>query len=72
MRALHFAFATANLAWQSAFLFIATHFPLFIASSSASERSTRVWIPVLPLELLPHAAARCEDDRYEVYTKLLA
>jgi hypothetical protein len=33
-----------------------------------------VWIPVLPvlLELLPHAATRCEDHRYEVHTKLLA
>ena len=28
--------------------------------------STPVWIPVLPLELpvLPHAASRCEDNRY--------
>ncbi len=37
MRALHFAIATANQACQSAFLFIATHFPMFIASSSAAS-----------------------------------
>ena len=34
MRALQFA--TANLASQSAFLFLATHGPIFIASSSSA------------------------------------
>ena len=35
MRALQFATATANLACQNAFLFVATHGPMCIASSSA-------------------------------------
>ena len=36
MRALPFATATANLASQNAFLFLATHGPIFIASSSSA------------------------------------
>ena len=38
MLALHwqFATATANLASQNAFLFVATHGPIFIASSSSA------------------------------------
>jgi hypothetical protein len=36
MRALQFATATANLACQNAFLFLATHGPMCIASSSAA------------------------------------
>ena len=36
MRALQFATATANLASQNAFLFLATHGPSFIASSSSA------------------------------------
>jgi hypothetical protein len=36
MRALQFATATANLASQNAFLFLATHGPIFIASSSSA------------------------------------
>ena len=36
MRALQFAIATANLACQSALPFLATHGPMFIASSSAA------------------------------------
>jgi hypothetical protein len=34
MLALQFATVTANLASQNAFLFLATHGPIFIASSS--------------------------------------
>ena len=34
MLALQFATATANLASQNAFLFLATHGPIFIAASS--------------------------------------
>ena len=71
MLALQFAAATANLASQNAFLFLATHGPIFIASSSSA---TRVWIPVSPLdsELLSHPSTRCEDNRYKVHTTLLA
>jgi hypothetical protein len=36
MLALQFATATANLASQNAFLFLATHGPIFIASSSSA------------------------------------
>ena len=36
MPALQFATATANLASQNAFLFLATHGPIFIASSSSA------------------------------------
>ena len=36
MRALQFATATANLASQNAFLFLVTHGPIFIASSSSA------------------------------------
>ena len=36
MRALQFAAATANLASQNAFLFLVTHGPIFIASSSSA------------------------------------
>jgi hypothetical protein len=36
MLALQFATATANLAPQDAFLFLATHGPIFIASSSSA------------------------------------
>ena len=68
MRALQFATATANLASQNAFLFLATHGPIFIASSFSA---TLMWVPVLPLELLPNPPARCEDDRYKVHTTLL-
>jgi hypothetical protein len=32
--------------------------------------SSPVWVPVLPLELLPHSPTRCEDDRYKVHTTL--
>jgi hypothetical protein len=39
MRALQFATATANLACQNAFLFLATHGPIFIASSSSATPS---------------------------------
>ena len=39
MRALQFATATANLASQNAFLFLATHGPIFIASSSSATPS---------------------------------
>ncbi len=28
------------------------------------------WIPELPLDLVPHATSRREDDRYEVHTEL--
>ncbi len=36
MLAVQFANATANLAAQNAFLFLATHGPIFIASSSSA------------------------------------
>ena len=36
MPALQFATATANLASQNAFLFLATHGPIFVASSSSA------------------------------------
>jgi predicted ATPase len=36
MPALQFATATANLASQNAFLFLATHGPIFIAASSSA------------------------------------
>ena len=36
MRALQFATATVNLACQKAFLFLATHGPIFICLSSSS------------------------------------
>jgi hypothetical protein len=39
MLALQFATATANLASQNAFLFLATHGPIFIASSSSATLS---------------------------------
>ena len=92
MRALQFATATANLASQNAFLFLATHGPIFIASSSsatlircgfqfflesifidqATLNGTRpleftlrcqagMWVPVLPLELLPRRAPPTHD-----------
>ena len=70
MLALQFATATANLASQNAFLFLATHGPIFIASSSSA--TSPVWVPVSPLELLSHPSTRCEDDRYKVHTTLLA
>ncbi len=41
MLALQFATATANLASQNTFLFLATHGPIFIASSSSA--ATPVW-----------------------------
>ena len=72
MRALQFATATANLASQNAFLFLATHGPIFIASSSSATLIWTVWIPVSPLELLSHPSTRCEYDRYKVHTTLLA
>ena len=72
MRALQFATATANLACQNAFLFLATHGPMCIASSSAVTPGDPMWVPVLSLELLPHPTTCCEDDRYKVHTTLLA
>ncbi len=79
MLVLQFATATANLASQNAFLFLATHGPIFIASSSSHwqrpQASTliqcgfqyRRWN-----QLLTHPSTRCEDDRYKVHTMLLA
>jgi hypothetical protein len=72
MLALPFATATANLASQSAFLFLATHGPIFIASSWSLCHSNPVWIPVSPLKLLSRPSTRCEDSRYKVHTTLLA
>jgi hypothetical protein len=74
MLALQFATATANLASQNhdAFLFLATHGPIFIASSEVLCYSNPVWIPVSPLKLLSHPSTRCEDNRYKVHTTLLA
>ena len=72
MLALQFATATANLASQNAFLFLATHGPIFIASSSSATLIQCPRIPVSPLELLSHPSTRCEDDRYKVHTTLLA
>ena len=74
---LQFATATANLASQNAFLFLATHGPIFIASSSSATLiqcgfQSESQLPVAPLELLPHPSTRCEDDRYKVHTTLLA
>ena len=47
MRALQFATATTDLASQNAFLFLATHGPIFIApSSSATLVQGPVWIPL--------------------------
>ncbi len=70
MRASQFAIATANLARQNAFLFLATHGPMRIASSSAST------LLQYEFQYCPgaahHATTRCENDRYEVYTRLLA
>ncbi len=76
MRALHFAIATANLACQVAFLFLAAHSPMCIASSPASTlrllqcgfqpSAYCLW------NCSPHATARCEDDRDEVHNELLA
>jgi hypothetical protein len=62
MLALQFATATANLASHNVFLFLATHGPIFIASSEMILlcHSNPVWIPVLsPLELLSHPSTRC-------------
>jgi hypothetical protein len=60
----------------NAFLFLATHGPIFIASSSSATLiQLLVWIiPVSPLELprLSHPSTRCEDNRYKVHTTLLA
>ena len=72
MLALQFATATANQASQNAFLFLATHGPIFIASDVLLCHSNPVWIPVSPLKLLSHPSTRCEDDRYKVHTTLLA
>ncbi len=41
MLALQFATATPNLASQNAFLFLATHGPIFIASSSSATLITQ-------------------------------
>ncbi len=72
MLALQFATATANLASQNAFLFLSgdprSNFHRLILLC----HSNPVWVPVLPLELLPHPPTRCEDDRYKVHTTLLA
>jgi hypothetical protein len=46
MLALQFATATANLASQNAFLFLATRGPIFIASFFTLPLNP-VWIPVL-------------------------
>ena len=76
MLALQFATATANLASQNAFLFLATpgHGPIFIASSSSARATLiqcgfqyRRWNCVLS-----YPPTRCEDDRYKVHTPLLA
>ena len=77
MRALHFAIVTEAGLCQVAFLFLATNGSMTwtdVHRRILRFRSTPVWIPVLPvlLELLPHAATRCEDHRYEAHTKLLA
>ncbi len=76
MLALQFATATANLASQNAFLrlFLATHGPIFIASSSSATliQCGFHWYPASPLELLSHPPTRCEDNRFKVHTTLLA
>ncbi len=78
MLALQFATATANLASQNAFLFLATHGPIFIASSSSATLircgfQYRRWSR---FQLLSHwhPSTRCEleDNRYKVHTTLLA
>ena len=43
MLALQFATATANLASQNACLFLATHGPIFIASSSSATLLTQLY-----------------------------
>ncbi len=82
MLALQFATATANLASQNAFLFVATHGPIFIASSSSATLTQKIlqcgfqyrrwnhWLD--SSELLSHPPTRCEDDRYKVHTPLPA
>ena len=72
MLALQFATATANLASQNAFLFLATHGPIFIASSSSATLVQCGFQYRSPLELLSHPSTRCEDNRYKVHTTLLA
>jgi hypothetical protein len=62
MLALQFAIATVNLASQNAFLFLATHSPIFIASSSSATLiqcgfQYRRWN-------CSHPPTRCEDDRF--------
>jgi hypothetical protein len=49
MPALQFATATANLASQNAFLFLATHGPIFILLCHSESNPLAVWIPVSPL-----------------------
>jgi hypothetical protein len=60
MPALQFATATANLASQNAFLFLATHGPIFIASSCSATLiqcgfQYRRWncSPIPPLAVKP-------------------
>jgi hypothetical protein len=69
MRALQFATGTLNLACRKA-SFGNPRSDLRLPSSACPPPPTS--IPVSVLSLIPHATARCEDDRYEVHTKLLA
>ena len=72
MRALQFATATANLACQNAFLFLAAHSPMCISASSSATLIWTVWVPVLSLKLLAHPPTCRENDRYKVHTTLVA
>ena len=70
--ALQFATATANLASQNAFLFLATHGPIFIASSSSATLIQLCWcgFQYRRWNCPPIPPTRCEDDRYKVFHAL--